>query len=240
MPEHKSTDSQTQRQAIEQAVAAARDGDARGMLAAMHASGVLDGLVRRFCVRWPRLGRDEIDFIVAEAVDVLFEKVRSGDRVLNPIGFLWKVCDRSATDRRQMRQRERLAEAGVLDGRSEHGRGNGIVAKDPDADWDERRRRAIQLARSLLPRLGQQNLQDVMAYVIGAVEAGRDDVPSAEIAESLGLTPGTVRTSLSRGFDRLKRIARDEHLIDQDIDLTPFEVSGDVEEEADEGTQDHD
>lgn len=156
MPEHKSKESETQQQAIEQAIAAARDGDARGMLAAMHASGVLDGLVRRFCVRWPRLGRDEIDFIVAEAVDVLFEKERSGDRVLNPIGLLWKVCDRSAADRRQIRERERLAEAGVLDGRSEHGRGNGIVANDPDADWDERRQRAIQLHAHCCPDWGSR------------------------------------------------------------------------------------
>lgn len=79
-----------------------------------------------------------------------------------------------------------------------------------------------------------------MAYVIDAVEAGRDDVPSTEIAEFLGLTPGTVRTSLSRGFDRLKRIARDEHLIDQVTDLTPFEVTKDEQTPADKGTQDHD
>ena len=57
----------------------------------------------------------------------------------------------------------------------------------------------------------------VMGYLIDAVEAGRWDVSNQEIGEALGLTNDTVRTSLSRGFRRLNRLAQEEGISNNEI-----------------------
>ena len=86
---------------------------------------------------------------------------------------------------------------------------------DEDSEREEKRAMAVRMTRKLLPRLGQQNVQAVMAYVIDAVDAGRWDVPNQEIMEAVGLSNDTVRTSLSRGFRRLSRLAQEEGLAEE-------------------------
>jgi len=204
-----------QDECIRRALAAASVRDAHGMLTALHESMVLDGLVQTFRMKWPTLDHDEIDFVVAGAVDVLYQRVADGENVLNLIAYLWKVSDRRASDRHQQRLRESNAPDERLEASVDNRSKQGVAMLDPDADWDRRRLRAVSIARSLLPRLGQENLQRVMEFVLDAVEAGREDIHNSEIADALGLKLGTVRTSLSRAFARLARIAREENLIDQ-------------------------
>lgn len=58
-----------------------------------------------------------------------------------------------------------------------------------------------------------------MEYVLDGIEAGREDIPPAVIAEALGLSADTVRQAISRGFRRLARTAKGEALVDEHWDL---------------------
>jgi DNA-directed RNA polymerase specialized sigma24 family protein len=195
---------------------AATSGDPLGMLEALYRSSYLDGLKRAMDRKWPSIPSPEVDYIVAQAVDALYAEVRKGGKVLNLTAFLWKVADRRAFDYDQMRQNERTTGPDELERVGNQSEGaTKPVHEIPDCDedkevmeYEEKRTKAIALARQLLPKLGQQNVQAVMGYVIDCVEAKRDDVPQREIAEALGLTVDTVKTSLWRGFQRLDREAR--------------------------------
>jgi len=218
--------------ALEAAKDAARKADPRRMVEALFDSFALDGIRIRLGLKWPGIHQDDINFLIAEAVDVLYHAVQGGDRVLSLPGYLWKVADRKACDYDARRQRDMLTDMEDLHetpkAEEEH-----VQPPSDEMDWEERREKAVAVARSLLPKLGQKNLQDVLSYVIEAVEAGREDVPNAEIAEALGLSSDTVRTSLSRGFRRLERAAREvglsvdaiqDGLADEEPDATDQEV----------------
>jgi len=199
-----------QDEALRRAKEAAESGDPQSMVAALYQSSALDGLIRRIGQKWPTLTlHNEVDFVIAQAIDTLYLEVMQGRQISSIVGFLWKVADRKAYDCHMTWQYEE-----PLDPE--------IAYDDTDnriREREEKRVRAIAIARSLLPRLGQQHLQDVMSYLLEAVEAGYEDVSNSEIADALGLTPDTVRQSLSRGFRRLQRIAREEGIIDRDLDL---------------------
>ena len=48
---------------------------------------------------------------------------------------------------------------------------------------------------------------DVMELVIDAAAQGLPDLPSAEIAEALGISEGSARKLVSRGLQRMRREA---------------------------------
>lgn len=226
-----------QDEALQQAKEAAAAGDSRGMVEALHRSCALDGLIRLLRNKWPSL-YDEAEFIVAEAVDVLYQAIGRGEKILNIAGYLFKVSDRKAYDYDRVRQGEEtfdpenpkhaIASSSSLMA-NQHLEREGLGDPDDELDFEEKRRRAIAIARTLIPRLGQQNVQAVMAFVIDAVESGREDLRDGEIAEALGLSLDTVRQSKSRGFRRLARIARDERLTIRDIAIAGLERDGDGE-----------
>jgi len=205
--------------ALGQATEAIAAGDPKGMLEHLYSSYFLDGLARGIRRRWPSLSRDDIDFVIAQAVDALYRWVSERKKILNLAAFLWKVADRKANDFHERRLREKAVDPEDLQRLSDKGisaralssrQGTDSAATD---DYDRRRAEAISIARGLLPRLGQQNVQSVLGYVLDALEVGEVDVPNAEIAAALGISLETVRTSLSRGFARLARIAREEGLV---------------------------
>jgi len=202
-------------ESLSEAKQAARNGDALRMVEALHKSFALDGLVRRLCIKWPRIPETDIDYAVAESVDVLYQAIAEGKTVINVVSYMWKVADRKASDYNRLRQREVLKDSDDL----ANIRNAVAINKDePLIDQDEidrssLQKKAITLARSFVSKLGQQNIQAVMNYVIDAVEAGREDVPNGEISEALGLSSDTVRTSLSRGFRRLERVAQDSGVV---------------------------
>jgi len=194
---------------------AAAGGNPESMIEHLYASFYLDGLARGIQRRWPSLPAEDVDFAIAQAVDALYQAVQKKS-VVNLPGFLWKVADRKANDCYQIHSRERATDPEELVNISDKYAPTDFPTEakpSEDDDFEKRRLEALRLARSLIPRLGQQNIQAVFNYLLDALEAGAVDVPNAEIADALGLSAQTVRTSLSRGFARLTRIARAEGLI---------------------------
>lgn len=203
---------------LQKAKEAAASGDPRGMVEALYQSFALDSLARWLRGKWPTLPHDDVDFAVAEAVDVLYQAVGRGEKVFKIVAYLWKVSDRKAGEHYRIRVHEIAFDPEELE--RVGSRSSGVSeGSDEELDWEERRGRAIAIARSLIPRLGQSSIRAVMSYVIDAVEAGCEDLPSREIAEALGLSDDTVRQSLSRGFRKLARIVREEGLADQELDF---------------------
>jgi DNA-directed RNA polymerase specialized sigma24 family protein len=176
------------------------------MLEALAASGLLDGITRRLENRWRgRIPRPEIEDCVALAVDSAYDAVSSGRMVRNLGAWIWKAsynlaCDRWTDDY----ERRSTVEPEVLEDRQS------LVTEDDRRLADHRAAEAVRLARSLLPRIGQGQIIDVMTILIEAAEQGIQDLPPDAIAETLGLSPAAVRSLLSRGLERLEREARRE------------------------------
>jgi DNA-directed RNA polymerase specialized sigma24 family protein len=221
---------------LERARAAAASGDALAMLEALHRSFALDGLMRRLAQKWSDFAVEDVEDLVAAATDALYEAVNAGGHVANLVAFLWKVADRRASDLHQARQRQVQADLEVMEreGRlitSPSGDGPTGPAILDEVDPDEARAWAVATARTFVDRLGHATVQRVMGFVIDAVEAGRWDVSNREVADALGLSAGTVRTSLSRGFRRLVRIAADAGITELVVALQELGVGLDEEEE---------
>lgn len=226
---------------LSEANAAALVGDPRGMLTALYKSHVLDGICWRLAAAWGAIAFEDIQLLVAEAVDVLYEKVRNGEKIRRIVPYLLKVSTRKAYDfhesrcavdavdpadletavgkeaRRRFESKERQAEASTSE-------------PVDDLDYEERRRIALRIARGLLPRLGQQRIQDVMGYIFDAIEAGHEDIPNEDIEDALGLSAETVRTAKSRGFARLSRIGKEEKLLPRNFDLLGLDSEADEDQ----------
>ena len=204
-----------QRAAICAAVKRAGAGDVWGMLQCLHETNVLVALKRSIQKRWPGVPEEEIDHLIGEAVDALGNAARDGRHIENPVGFMLKVMHRKAYDYAEIR-RQVYALDPERDGyEPEQMRLGELDAADPEAQ----RAQAVAIAWSLLSKLGQQSIQAVMSYVFAAVEAGQAVVTNEEIVDATGLSPATVRQSLSRGWRRLERIAGDENVASLDLDL---------------------
>ena len=190
---------------LARAIAAANAGEPVRMLEELFATPVLDGLQRHLLKKWKFLRQDDHTArdIVADAVDALYAHVRKASSVRNVAAWLIKVSDRKAYEAHKQRQGEVPRDPGLLDG--EPAKDRFVDAPDPG----ELRARALSVARSLLPQLGQQNVQRVMEYIFDAVEAGCEDLTNTEIAEALGLRANTVAKLKQRGFERLARAAKD-------------------------------
>lgn len=200
---------------------AAATGDPRRMLEYLYLSGVLDGLTRQIATKWRALSRDEVDDIVAEAVDVLYGAIRDRKKVDNLVTYLWKTSDHKACDYYRIRQNQKPLTPKDLEQIADPSTesSDSLENSKPELDWEERRTQAITIARSLLPRLGQHNVQNVMTYILDALLADCVDISNIEISSALGLSPDVVRQSKKRGFDRLERIVREEGLASQVNDV---------------------
>jgi DNA-directed RNA polymerase specialized sigma24 family protein len=197
---------------FEDAKAAATNGDAKKMVEILMAGGYVPGLARRMQARWPRLPADDIDFAVARAMETIYFDIRDGKRIADIHSFMWKVADRRAYERDRERQVEIATDPDELALVSDRmGRTSAVDAvEDEDSS---RRRTAVAIARSLLPSLGQESIQQVFSLVLDALERDEIHLSNSDIAEMTGLSPDTVRTSLSRGFRRLERLARQKGLL---------------------------
>jgi DNA-directed RNA polymerase specialized sigma24 family protein len=217
---------------LEEAKKAAAGANPLRMVECLHKSRALAGLVRRLQSKWPGIASSEIDMAVAKAVDAAYEFIRTGKKVFQLVAFLWKVADRRAFDYHRSAVREIPTDPTILESVADP---NSAApgADDEERAEDERQKkveRAVKIARSLLPRLGQENVQRVMSLVIDAAEQGLVDLPNAHIADVLGLSLDTVKKSKSRGLQRLKRLAREEGLLDE---ATLTEINNMGEEPAD-------
>jgi DNA-directed RNA polymerase specialized sigma24 family protein len=236
-------------QLLEDAKVAAREGDPRRMVEALFQSHAFDGVKRRLNFRYREISEQDIDLIICEALDVLYSAVRNGDRVFNIVAYLWRVADRKAIDYLRFREKEQPTDpeelAQIADERpvvnpfylSEAEEIEAREAEEEEEDRKEEekkelRRKGIEIFRSLIPKLGMENVQSVMKFYLEAVEDGRVEVTNEDISEALGLTRDTVRTCLSRGFKRLAWIAHEEGLT---IDLDKNLIERENEEVTDHG-----
>lgn len=198
--------------------------DPVGMLEALYASHYLDGLFRRLQAQWPRLPRADVEDCIAEAVNAAFETVSTGRQVSQLGAWLWKSAHNLANDRWRKEQEGRRAVEDLPEEVCDAPLGDDD-RRHQDALADHRRVEAIRLARRLLPRIGHGQVVDVMEIVIQTVEAGVPDLPAETVAETLGITTAAARALMSRGLDRLRRVARAEGI------EFPDELPGDDDEE---------
>jgi DNA-directed RNA polymerase specialized sigma24 family protein len=193
---------EVQRAVIERAVAAAAAGNSVEYFMAIAASHVPDGLIARLRRRWPGMDEDTIYGAVTTAVDSLFAKLSGGGVVSSPLAYLWKAGFNQLNKTRDRREQE----VEYDDDNENH------VQAEVDASdrRDRLRAEALRFARSLLPRLGEQNLQRVMGFIFECVEQREFHVDNETISKATGLSVPSVRRLKSRGFQRLRREAERE------------------------------
>src|SRR5262249_48145414 len=156
-------------QLLREANAAALAGDPMAMLTALYKSRVLDGICRRLAAAWGAIAFEDIELVVAEAVDVLYEKVRNGEKIRRIIPYLLKVSTRKAYNFHESRRAVDAVDPADLEmaARKESWRRFESKEKQAEAstgepvddlDYEDKRRIALRTARGLLPRLGQQRI----------------------------------------------------------------------------------
>lgn len=196
---------------LEIAQAALNDGDVVGMLRALTESGFLEGRRWRMRRDWSgKLPPFETDDCIAQAVDSACAACYEGRPIRNLGGWLTKASSKIAFDRWSQDYALRVEFDDAV---------RTIVADETetDAEREERQHRedalrdeAVRIARKLLPRIGRGQIVDVMELVIDAAADGLPDLSNTLIAETLGLSTDAVRSLLTRGFRRLRRVAEEE------------------------------
>lgn len=172
----------------------------------LHSNGFVDGLVRRVTGQFSELDKASAEDVVADAVASLYDAIAAGRRVRKHEAWVLKAARNLAIDEHE--RRVGLEYAGEeIDDYSEEADETGLPVSGDDV-----RAAALRIARRLLPRLGQTVVVQVMEIYFEAVENGVRDVPAADVADALGVTPDVVRKSKERGFRRLDRIAETEGL----------------------------
>jgi DNA-directed RNA polymerase specialized sigma24 family protein len=214
---------------------AAARGDPVALLESLSQEKAISGLVSRLSDRWQVIEYEDLSDIICFAIDALFYHVRAGKSSSNPMGFLWKTADFKAHEYYRRAKRSQVIEDfdEILEDKT-----TGHDLENLDAiDLDERemkRAEAIRIARLLLPRVKSQNIQNVMGYVIDAVERGVDNIENQQIADAFGLSLKTVRDCLHRGFNRLSELALQENIIPQPFDFLHLKDAADTEDEFEE------
>ncbi len=190
-----------QDEALDRAKAAMDEGDTNNLVTALFESYALDGLAQRLRNndRFENLSYDDIDFIIGESVEVLRDYVSKGKKVHYLLGFLWTVANRKAIDI----LRKRPSQFPVPPDEMEE---YYAIAHIEEEERTNYRKKAIRVARSLIPELGGDTIQRVMSFMIEAIEGGFADMTSKEIGDALGLTATTVRKNRERGLKRLRRL----------------------------------
>lgn len=231
-----------QRAALERATEAAKKKDPVEFLSAVAESHFIDGATGRLQSQYPGLDPDSLHEVISGAIDQFYEEVSAGGVVRRPVTWLWKSIKGRAFDliyrtwaeevptdpSHLSTATETVRPSSILDEVLE-----GVEVDEDDVPEERIRALALQVARRLLPQLGQQNVQAVMAYLFEAVEQGVEDVTNEEIGEALGLELDTVRYSKSRGWKRLERIVRDQGIGDTILSRVGVHWQ-EVEEEEDE------
>lgn len=214
---------------LQRAHAAAKERNAALMIELLAKSQFLDGQVWRIRNAYPRLGLQGAEDVVSEAVGQLYRSVADSERRLveKPDAYITKAVLGIAYDIVENRRREKKAtKARALIEHQDEGDG---------ASQDVLRAEAVRVARALVSRLGQQNVQRVMDYVLDAVEQ-REPVARQEIAAALDLKPNTVSKLIERGFTRLARVAEEEGYdlkIEDALEIEDEDMDNEDEDEDD-------
>lgn len=172
-------------------------------------------------MKWPKLPRFEIEECIAKAVDKAYDASTQG-RIINHLGaWLWKAADNSANDcwRYQYLYRSAISEGIENIPSSEFSAPMREEPVDQEELAENMRKEAIQIARRLLPRIGQGQVVSVMELIIEAVEQRVPDLSSVEVGNTLGISSSAARTLTKRGLERLQREAVREGIMFQ-VDLS--------------------
>ncbi|MCZ8391586.1 sigma-70 family RNA polymerase sigma factor [Achromobacter xylosoxidans] len=190
---------------VKQAEAAARRGDAVGMVNCLFKGKTVDLLVWKVGQEYyGKLASEEIRDCVAEAVAACYASLASGKSITNLVGYLLRAARNIAIDLVAEFESNGTRDAATIPDWSDPA---GDAARD--AARMALRHEALERARSLLPQLGQENIRRVMEVVFDAVEKEIVDLSDQNIAEITGIQPETVRRLKNRGFERLRRLATD-------------------------------
>ena len=198
---------------------AAERGDPGTLLRILHETGVFAGFVNGVQAKWGSFDRTVAHTLVASAVDIYYDAVRCGKRIDHPLGYIYKTIQNLACE-----ESERRSLLVTYDDSEESATASQEEDQPPDLPRAELKRKALGMARQLLPQLGQTNVQRVMALLFDAVEKGIVDLPTGDIAEVLDLNPDTVRQCVSRGFRRLRRLS-DANGVSLDSVLTEIDMN---------------
>lgn len=210
-------DDDHRREGLKRAQECARQGDARGMIEYLHASGYLTGMKRRLGRNWQRLPPADLDDCIAEVVAETYERVAAGKRVSQLGGYLATAAHHRAQERwGRVKDHDSELDA-VAQPQSEDGDRRQIREQRED----DLRREAIRLARELLPVIGTGQLRDVMDLLIDAVEAGEPELPADSVGEILGITAAAARALMSRGLSRLRDAAAKRGITMEGVLETP-------------------
>jgi len=200
------------------ATKAAEAGDPVAMLEALYQTGILDGIPRYIAAHWSDFDFADASIFVAAATDDFFSKVRSGHKIRNVSAYLFKVALNKASDEYEEKsKRVPLEEVGDIPDRRS-------TPAAPPLPREVLKKKALQLARQFLNELGQENVQKVMAIYFDAIDKGIGDIATADVAELLGLTEEAVRQCRSRGWRRLRRVAK-EHGVNLEQALTDLQTT---------------
>jgi DNA-directed RNA polymerase specialized sigma24 family protein len=200
---------------LERAKQAAMSGDIATFMEALFSSRLPDALTWRLRKQLPD---DDVDAIVAEGIGSTYEALQTRGAKIDLAAWLSKTCYNKARARYATRKNVVTEDPLDVERRSKLDRAQLAPpitrAEQEEAEERSANRRidAIKLARTLLPRIGEDNIQKVMSVVLDAIEQDLMDLPPEEISEMVGLTPGTVRRLISRGFERLEREAKQDGL----------------------------
>ncbi len=218
--------------ALDKAIEAASRKDVVAFMQYVYDSRFLDGAERTLEDGWG-LDKEAIHEILSESVDKLYDAALRKGTILFPGGYFFKIIERKATDYyRSHKKSEEFDDARKYHTETSQQEGKKRINADPEHEHDAQIKEGIRIARSLLPTIGEENVQKVMSYIINAVESGVVDISNREIAEAIGLSAVSVRKWKQRGFERLKRAAIKEGYRKEFFrDITPIDNE---EEENDE------
>jgi DNA-directed RNA polymerase specialized sigma24 family protein len=194
-----------QKKALERAKEAATKKDVRTFLQGINDSRLLDGAKRTLEAKYEgALDHERIHEIISLATDKFYEAASGGRKIIFPAAYLWKTIRTTAYDIHKRASKNIPLEF--------IHKGDIIIEPlsgqdDVSEESRKRRQNGLRIARELLPKIGSDNVQNVMRYIIDAVEAGVEDISSKEIAEALGQSESSVRKWKQRGFERLERAA---------------------------------
>ncbi|MEO1009563.1 MAG: sigma-70 family RNA polymerase sigma factor [Planctomycetota bacterium] len=208
--------------AADAAAKAAIAGQPGQMLVELRAAGFLDAAAKTLRGKHPALDHDQVDASIAEGIDETYRRCRSAGQIRNFTAYIWKVAHHKCSARARVVARESSLEHTP----PPQAPGSGIP--ESEAEDRESLREGLRVARSLIPRLGQENVVTVMTLLLEAVESGVFYVSAADISDATGLSENTVRQCLSRGRRRLRELARQQGFcVDASIEYTARSAEGD-------------
>lgn len=183
---------------------AAVNSNLKEMVQILYLSDFLTGLEARIMKNYSYISEEDIAMFITSAIESLYIKLSNEDYVANPGGYLYTVVKFKLHEfiKKQKRITDGLRNKQLVESAYEKGLG-----QQEELDDEYCLKLAIREARRLIPKLGQENIQKVMGYVLDCLEVQKFDIRPIEIAEILGMNPNTVRTNLKRGYERLERAA---------------------------------